>query len=300
MALPPIQFTVVDAFASKAFEGNPAAVCLMPKNSGASDELLQKIAREQNLSETAFVSVAEDGDFATADSFSLRWFTPSTEVALCGHATLATAAVIAKVCKNMNPEFKFMTKSGTLSALNNVMKTGANNFTINLPDNAGNKQSNDVFANLASAALGELSSSVKEFYYSPSTAKLVIRMPDEFSRGELESLQVNSTSLLNVDQSSTSFPVRGLIITVIGGSGNDYDFLSRYFAPWVGINEDPVTGSAHTVLAPYWSKELGRRRMKARQCSTRGGDIDVELRSDNSRVLLTGGAVIVAMGDMYV
>ena len=124
-------------------------------------------------------------------------------------------------------------------------------------------------------------------------------MPDDFQKSNLEALKVSSTALAAIDQSETSFPVRGVIVTT-KGDGENYDFYSRYFAPWVGIDEDPVTGSAHTVLGPYWSEKLGRKKLKARQCSPRGGDILVAIPGDGKRVHLTGAARVFSVGDLFV
>jgi PhzF family phenazine biosynthesis protein len=243
----------VDAFASRVFEGNPAAVC--PLDSWLSDEVLQAIAEENNLSETAFCVPTEKG-------FALRWFTPVTEVDLCGHATLASAHVIFDVLGYSQQSVSFDTRSGELT----VERKGellAMNFPAfpvkpcsppsRLIEGLGQRP-NEVLAGNDYVAVFDSETIVRAI--SPNFAKL----------HELD--------------------LRGVIVTA---PGRDVDFVSRFFAPKYGIPEDPVTGSAHCELVPYWSSRLGKESLKARQVSKRGGNILCQTKGE--RVILSGRAV---------
>ncbi|XP_077480739.1 phenazine biosynthesis-like domain-containing protein [Stigmatopora argus] len=283
-----IPMFVVDAFTNLPFNGNPAAVCLLKQE--LSDEVYQNIAAEMNLSETVFITTINPWEDFTKDSrFHLRWFTPTTEVNLCGHATLASAAVLFKHQKNVNSAVVFETRSGDLT----VVPRGEF-LVMDFPLNPPTKQSPDDFKTLIKAAVGK--HSVQDVYYSSTTKKLLLRLSDSCYRSVLTSLQVNPEALLNSEKSGQ---VKGLIITVKGSPDHQsgYDFYSRYFAPWNGIPEDPVTGSAHTVLGSYWSEELGKKKMKAFQCSRRGGELELEVREDG-RINIAGKSVTVLQGTM--
>ena len=277
---------IVDAFSANPFGGNPAAVCIIPHGIHLSDVELQQIAAEMNLSETAFLSCKLDTTLQTGREFDLRWFTPTCEVPLCGHATMATSAVLFKKYLNSNKELVFHTLSGDLSATINDKFIG-----INLPlavdvGPIGREEIED----LLSLTVGDLP--IQDLQYSGSTKKLLVRLSDIVSTEQLESLRPDTTALL----ASHSGKIRGVIVTVKGIE--DYDFMSRYFAPWNGIPEDPVTGSAHTVLAAYWNRELKKDKMFAYQCSKRGGELKIEVCT-NDRVLLSGQACIVMNGKIY-
>ena len=276
----------VDAFSSKPFSGNPAAVC--PLTSPLADASMQSIAMEMNLSETAFVSVRQEANtFTTSSVFDLRWFTPKCEVPLCGHATLATAAVLFNEYSNQNTELSFHTASGVLKA-----SRDGDVISLDLPQARCVKQETLELSELIQATVGSLELADCEF--APSVGKLVLRLMDTATRTELENLRPSSQAMLAAHKGK----VRGVIVTVKGTG--EYDFLSRYFAPWVGIPEDPVTGSAHAVLAGYWSGVLdGRREMKARQCSSRGGDVVVKVM-ENDRVYVGGPAYILTRGRLRV
>jgi len=203
-------------------------------------------------------------------------------VALCGHATLAAATVIFKQANNRNKIVKFSTKSGILTAELTNGKIG-----LELPVNAGVKEDPEYYKQLIQIISCGLS--VQEVYFSKTTGKLLVRLEDSVSRADLESISPEVEKLIAVQQTK----VKGIILTV-KSSGEPYNFISRYFAPWVGIKEDPVTGSAHTVLAPYWANKLNRKEFRARQCSPRGGDLDIKLDADKVRIL--GSSVIVLSG----
>ncbi len=245
----------IDAFATRAFEGNPAAVC--PLEAWLEDGLLQAIAEENNLSETAFF-------VPSAKGYRLRWFTPVKEVDLCGHATLATAHVIFEVLGYSKPVITFETRSGDLF----VARKGKHlemDFPSSPPTPCDPPEA-------LSKGLGRRPVEVwaAEDYLAVFDSEAAVRAiaPDQALLGQLD--------------------LRGVIITA---PGTDVDFVSRFFAPKFGIAEDPVTGSAHCQLAPYWADRLGKNVLSARQVSKRGGDMGCEVRSD--RVLISGRAVTV-------
>jgi PhzF family phenazine biosynthesis protein len=274
----PILIYQVDAFTRVPFRGNPAAVCILQKE--PEDSVLQSIASEMNLSETAFPYPLEKKPLKDTRIFSLRWFTPTTEVPLCGHATLATAAVLFYDIGVSAEELIFKTKSGELSA-----KKDAKGIRLNFPLNEPIKI--DAPKQLINAMGVE---DFENVAYSERTKSLLIHL---FTEEEVKDLRPNY-ELMRTAKAKEE--IKGIIVTARGKP--PYDFVSRFFAPWLGINEDPVTGAAHTVLAPYWSKVLKKREMLAFQASQRGGELTVRLRS-NERVDFVGNAVIVLKGELY-
>ena len=287
-----VETYVVDSFSGEPFAGNPAAVCLIRRgiSQRIGDVTMTKIAAEMNLSETAFVMEDDGSSFETGSEFGLRWFTPTVEVNLCGHATLATSAVLLHRLGNPRHELRFRTKSGVLRAVRS-----GEEVTLDFPLNPCRhiEHTSDIQP-LITSAVG--STPIQDVQYSPSTKKLLLRFPDSFTRADLENLQVDPQALKQIPQREPE--VKGVILTARGTG--EYDFISRYFAPWVGIPEDPVTGAAHTVLASYWSQELGKRRLVARQCSARGGDVRVEVGEEAGRVHLSGLAYIVLEGKLKI
>ncbi|KAM9409214.1 phenazine biosynthesis-like domain-containing protein [Pholidichthys leucotaenia] len=276
----------VDAFTNLPFKGNPAAVC--PLMHELTDDLYHKIAAEMQLSETAFITrINPTEDFSTGSRFRLRWFTPTTEVDLCGHATLASAAVLFQLKKNINPTLVFETKSGDLTVTQKE-----EGYVMDFPLNPPTMEDPSQFSDIIKVAVGN--HPVQEVYLCPNTKKLLIRLADSCDRTVLTSLQVDTGLLQNTEKSGR---VNGLIITMKGSPDSQpgYDFYSRYFAPWAGVPEDPVTGSAHTVLGSYWSKELGKNKLLAYQCSSRGGKLELEVREDG-RINISGEAVTVLQG----
>lgn len=266
----------VDAFADQLFRGNPAAVCLL--NRECEDWILQSIAAEMNLSETAFLRTETAEAFMDASRFSLRWFTPKTEVPLCGHATLAAAAVLFYDVGVSTRELLFETMSGPLTATMEL-----DQMCLNFPANRSTPVSP------APAILEAMGiSKFEEAYISRKSRKLLIHLASEEA---VRRLKPNFERLKSIETPE----VLGIIATAKGEP--PYDFVSRFFAPWIGINEDPVTGAAHTVLAPYWSKRLGKTKMVAYQVSDRGGEVSMELRMEG-RVHLIGRAVIVSKGEL--
>ena len=250
----------VDAFTSKAFGGNPAAVC--PLDAWLDDALMQSIALENNLSETAFFVSRADGDY------DLRWFTPVHEVDLCGHATLASGHIVLELLDKDRASVTFHTKSGAL-----VVERANGRLSMDFP--AWKLTPEPDPAKMA-AALGaaphELLSSKRDgFAVFAAEADIRGLEPDMAKLAEFEWL--------------------GVIVTA---PGEDCDFVSRFFAPRVGIPEDPVTGSAHCTLIPYWAARLGKSEMFARQVSARGGEI--YCRDEGERVRVGGNAVLVIEG----
>jgi PhzF family phenazine biosynthesis protein len=268
----------VDAFTNETFRGNPAAVCLLSHE--YEDYVLQNIAAEMNLSETAFVRSLENKPIEESERFSLRWFTPKVEVPLCGHATLATAEVLFHEKEIAADEIVFETLSGTLKA-KNVDEGILLDFPANPPEPVDPPK--DLLAVMGIVEY-------KEVLIAKHAMKLLIYLEDENQVKNLKPDFAGMTSL------KTEEEIIGIIVTSPGSP--PYDFVSRFFAPWVGIDEDPVTGAAHTVLAPYWSKILGKEEMVAYQVSERGGKLTVRY-SPPDRVYLSGNAVIVMKGDLY-
>ena len=260
-----IKTFTVDAFTDKMFSGNPAAVCLLEND--IEDNLKQSIAAEMNLSETAFVKKLNDG-------FSLRWFTPTSEVELCGHATLASAHILwQEGILKPDEEAVFHTVfKGKLTA----KKSGDEielNFPVNIPVQSEDNPELEK-------ALG-----VKPVRLFTTDHHYLVELN---SIGELKNVSPDFELLEKLEK-------YGTILTC--GSGNkDHDFISRFFAPAKGVKEDPVTGSAHCVLAPYWNSKLNKKTMKAFQASERGGDLTVTMEGD--RVLIAGKAVTILKGNL--
>ncbi|MCI4376233.1 hypothetical protein PGIGA_G00185930 [Pangasianodon gigas] len=281
-----IPIYTADAFTNLPFKGNPAAVCLLENE--LKEDLYQKIAAEMNLTETAFITnLKPTEDFCSGARFGLRWFTPTHEIDLCGHATLASAAVLFYKKENTNSVVAFETLSGEL-----LVRQRGESLVMDFPLNKPEVQDRKKFNDILKAAVGDLP--IQEVCYCKTTKKLLVCLPDTCDRSVLTSLNPVAESLLKSEDSGR---IKSLIITVKGAptSQPGYDFYSRNFAPWVGIFEDPVTGSAHTVLAPYWSEKLGKKKMLAYQCSRRGGELELELRGDN-RVDIAGRAVVLLEG----
>jgi len=243
----------IDAFADKPFEGNPAAV--VPLDAWLSEETMQAIAEENNLAETAFFVPAGDG-------FHIRWFTPRKEVALCGHATLASAFVLFELLGYEQDSIQFDSQSGPLA----VTKSGdllTLNFPANLPVKCETPE--ELIKGLGSVPL--------ECYRNDD---YVAVFEDEQT---VLSIEPEHRYLEQLD-------LRGVIVTAPSVA---QDFVARFFAPKFGIPEDPVTGSAYTQLCPYWSERMGKTEFSARQVSSRGGSLVCELKGD--RVFISGGAI---------
>ncbi|WP_019908407.1 PhzF family phenazine biosynthesis protein [Paenibacillus sp. HW567] len=260
---------IVDAFTDRAFAGNPAAVCLL--EGPVPESFMAQTAAEMNLSETAFLWPEQDG-------YRLRWFTPAVEVSLCGHATLASAHVLWEFGRLASgAEAKFYTRSGLLRAARSDQL-----ISLYFPPYA--LVPSGPITGLA-AALGIDEEEVLEtMAYADN---VLVRLKDE---GLVRRLRPDFPLLGNLQP-------RAIAVTAESESENA-DFVSRFFAPRIGVNEDPVTGSAHTALAPYWSARLGRPHLTAYQASARGGTLRLEVTPE--LVTLSGRAVTVVSGQFHV
>jgi PhzF family phenazine biosynthesis protein len=260
----PTPIVQVDAFTDRAFGGNPAAVCVLeaPRDEG----WMQRVAMEMNLSETAFLHPEGDG-------WRLRWFTPETEVELCGHATLASAHVLWEDgVVAADAAVRFRTLGGELTAVRE-----GRSIVMDFP--AAPESPIDAPEGLATA-LG-----VTPRYVGRSRFDLLVEVADA---AEVRALRPDLGGLRNVD-------ARGVICTALADDG-EHDFMSRFFAPRVGVDEDPVTGSAHCVLAPFWCGRLGRAELIGYQASRRGGSVRVAAAGE--RVTIAGDAVTVMRGTL--
>jgi PhzF family phenazine biosynthesis protein len=263
--VPTLPLYQVDAFADRPFVGNPAAVC--PLEAAIPEALMQDIAAENNLSETAFFH-------AQGDAFSLRWFTPTTEVELCGHATLASAFVLMTELEPARREVTFRTRSGLLQVFRRE-----DEFVLDLPAYPA-APADAATRSAVAAALGleprEVVRARSLFALLDSAAAVRAYAPDFAALARLD------TSIgITAPGTDESRPV---------------DFVSRYFAPAYGVPEDPVTGSAHCTLIPYWAARLGKPAMRARQVSRRGGEVSCALAGD--RVHIGGKARLVITGSL--
>lgn len=257
-----VKIVQVDAFTATPFAGNPAAVCVLP--TAPNETWMRNVAREMNLSETAFLH-PEDG------GFRLRWLTPAIEVDLCGHATLASAHVLWEDGHiAADAEARFHTRSGVLTC-----KRQGDWIEMNFPARLAEPAEPP---SQLTEALG-----VDLLYIGRNQFDYLVEVADEAA---LRELKPNHFLLRQL-------PVRGVIATT---RGSGYDFVSRFFAPGAGIDEDPVTGSAHSALAPFWSRRLNKTEMTGFQASARGGVVKVRVAGD--RVYMSGQAVTVMRGDL--
>jgi PhzF family phenazine biosynthesis protein len=260
-----IKIYQVDAFATKVFEGNPAAVC--PLNEWLDDGVLQKIAEENNLSETAFF-------VSTGDVIHLRWFTPLKEVDLCGHATLACAHVLYEHLKYNKPQIIFQTKSGEIT-VTKVESGFSMDFPASMPTLLNAGIPTDLINGLGN---------IKPKKVMTAFDYIIVLNSEE----EVKNLTPDFSKWLNIG-------LRGVVVTA---KGDDVDFVSRCFFPKLRVNEDPITGSAHCELAPYWASVLNKNALTARQISMRGGVVNCQLIND--RVILTGSAVDYMIGEITI
>jgi PhzF family phenazine biosynthesis protein len=262
--MPTTRIYVVDAFTTQPFHGNPAAVC--PLDEPASPEWMQQVAAEMNLSETAF-------PVRTPEGWGLRWFTPTVEVDLCGHATLATAHLLwqEKIAPLGEP-LRFSTHSGVLTC-----HQTAGRIELDFPSEAPTPM----------AIPGELSTALGAIPLSVWRNRFDL-MAEFASEEEVRGLQPDYRLL-------GAIPARGVIATA-PSSDPQFDFVSRFFAPAVGVNEDPVCGSAHCCMAPFWGAKLGKGELVGHQISARGGIVGVRCRGD--RVVLIGSAVTVLRAEI--
>lgn len=248
----------VDAFANKVFEGNPAAIC--PLDEWLSGDVMQSIALENNLSETAFFVKTNDG-------YHIRWFTPASEVDLCGHATLASAYVIFNLLGYKDKEISFDSKSG-------ILKVAQNDEWLEMD-----------FPSQAPVECDIPESIIKAFSVEPIEC---LKAEDYIVVFDNEETILNEEPELS---ELAKLDLRGVTITA---ASNEYDFVNRFFGPKVGIDEDPVTGSAFTQLVPYWSDKLNKEELSVKQVSKRGGEARCTLSGD--RVKISGKVALYMMG----
>lgn len=255
-----LRYFQVDAFTSELFKGNPAGVCVLEGNDWLPDDLMQRIAFENNLAETAFV-------LPRGRRFGLRWFTPTVEIDLCGHATLASAFISFGEYKCPDAVVEFESKSGLLT----VARKG-DVLELNFPARPGLAADapEDIVQYVGLKPVRVLKARDWMFVYE--SAEDVLAIKPDFRR------------------------LQGSVI--VTAPGRDVDFVSRFFAPSFGVDEDPVTGSSHCTLIPYWADRLGKTTLRARQVSARGGELFCELRGD--RVGIGGRAILYSSGQLHV
>ncbi|TYB93712.1 MAG: PhzF family phenazine biosynthesis protein [Kosmotoga sp.] len=273
-----VEIYQVDTFTNQPFKGNPAAVCVLEYP--LDDRMYLNIANEMNLSETAFVLPEKGNDLSDSETFGLRWFTPKTEVPMCGHATLATSWVLFTEY-NYQGQIVFKTKGGVLKS-----ELTTKGVKMDFPQDSPEK------INVSSALIKSVNYRKKyNVFYGNRTGYLLIQLESE------EDVRKLNPDFNLLENFSFNKNLRGLIVTSAGI--NEIDFVSRFFDPWEGINEDPVTGSAHTVLGPFWSKILRKKEMTARQLSQRTGELFISL-PDEKRVYITGNAVTIFKAKLHI
>lgn len=255
----------VDAFTSRPFGGNPAAVCILDREIPAT--VLQNIAAENNLAETAYLWKKDE------KQYHIRWFTPTIEVDLCGHATIASAFTLFDILHEKGTTIQFDSKSGPLY----VSRSEDGLLTLDFPiDSINNSETPKGLSEAIGAEIIDCKKGKSDFLVRVQSETILKNLLPDMSQIK-------------------KLPSRGLIVTA---KGDEVDFVSRCFFPQSGINEDPVTGSAHTTLAPYWSSLLGKKEFIAKQISNRGGELQIQLKGE--RVLIGGYAVKFLEGKIFV
>ncbi len=254
-----------DAFTGHRFGGNPAAIC--PLREWIPEETMQQIAMENNIAETAFIVPYED-------AYQIRWFTPTVEVALCGHATLAAAHIYYEQLGHQDDQIRFFSKSGWLT----VTRTSSGKLTLDFPADPPVAVDENIPAIFEGLGISRGKLYKGKFDYMVALE----------SEAQIAGLRPDFKTLSSVNS-------RGVLVTA---KGDQADFVSRCFFPQSGIDEDPVTGSAHCLLTSYWHQQTGKTHFKAIQISARRGELDCELRGD--RVLMTGTAITYLKGEIYI
>lgn len=264
----------LDAFTNKQFKGNQIAVCVLEK-CFLDKQVMQNIATEINFSETAFV-YSDNNDFSKDNNFYLKWFTPTNEVNLCGHGTLGTSYLIFNCFNNTNQEISFNTLSGNLKA-----KKEQEYIWLDFPIRNFSEYKID-----------------KEILEALNIDSYINSVISKESQTLL--IELNNISEIKPDfENLAKINIQNIEAVIITEKSNDiYDFKSRYFTPWHGINEDPVTGSAHCLLSNYWSNKLNKNEMLAYQNSKRGGELKLIINKESNRVLIGGEAVMTLKGEL--
>lgn len=272
-----IRIFQVDSFTDVPFKGNPAGVCVLDR--ALPDDLMQSIASEMNLSETAFAVAASDEEIRRQSDFNLRWFTPTVEVDLCGHATLATARVLYDKYVVAADRVNFATKSGRLA----VSKVG-DRLAMDFPTDPSHKI--EIPAEVLEAF------DVNKVVESRKSKRMGMPLIEVESAEIVRGVKPDFGRIVGFGDEF------GSAVITARSAESKYDFISRFFAPKFGINEDPVTGAAHTVLGPYWAEKLGKTKLRAFQASARGGEVELDVKGD--RINLIGQAVIVLEGEINI
>ena len=279
-----IRIYQLDAFTHELFTGNPAAVC--PLSEWLPDAQMQQIAAENNLAETAFYTKEAD-----ENQYHIRWFTPTVEVDLCGHATLAAAHVVfflepSDAAGQLATRITFGSRSGPLNVCREQHNDGSDWLVLDFPADTAQRANLQPPALLASLAMSGSGSKPVEIMKGKTDYMVVYK-----TQAEIAALTPDFREMATV-------PARGVIVTA---PGDDCDFVSRFFGPQSGIDEDPVTGSAHTTLTPYWAERLGKTELSARQISARGGYLTCKLNTtnpDQARVEIAGQVKLYLTGEI--
>mmetsp|Transcript_10672 Transcript_10672/g.19475 ORF Transcript_10672/g.19475 Transcript_10672/m.19475 type:complete len:338 (-) Transcript_10672:262-1275(-) len=278
---------LADAFTKTPFHGNPAAVTLIPQKHKASEKWMQSVAMEMNQAETAFVSPIEKPDKKESEMhFDLRWFTPLAEVDLCGHATLATAKVLVSEGHVLSSQtIHFHTRSGVHKADFSGSEGELQDIMLTFPREGVRGVSIEDMDYIAETFKAKDKGPVPIVWMGETRFDYFIELA---SPADVSNFQPDLESIQKLNK-------RGVIVTAKGNT-TDYDYICRFFAPQIGIPEDPVTGSAHCALAPYWMKKLGKGSLMGYQASKRGGLVNCTVLDDN--VLLQGGGVVTMKGEL--
>jgi PhzF family phenazine biosynthesis protein len=289
-----IAIYTVDAFTRELFKGNPAGVCTSFRDVPSSttlDQFFQQIATEMNISETAFITKANNSP--SNSRYFLQWFTPTNEVDLCGHGTLATAHILFEQFLPNSPIDELVFETKEVGELRVKKCDSQGRLQLDFP--MGNPQPIELDHQILNEIKSKLNitQDILDIQLCKRTKKLLLALSaiDDTIKPQQNLVEIN------FDPSIHPF-IHGIILT--SKSTSTTDFISRYFAPWVGILEDPVTGSAHTVLAVYWSRILKKSILHGYQKSARGGDVECELDDKNQRVLLRGYAITVMQGQLRI
>ncbi|KAE8676733.1 Detected protein of confused Function [Hibiscus syriacus] len=297
MAKTPIKYYVVDAFTDSAFKGNPAAVCLLEEE--RDDEWLQAVAAEFNASQTAYLTRITNSA-SPNPRFRLRWFTPVAEVRLCGHATLASAHTLFSTGLVNSDIIEFDTLSGILTA---KRVPDANPINVSKIQNGEINHGFLVELNFPMVPVTHFNSAEISVISKAVNGAPLIEIKRTTTADDIFVVLPSGKSVIEMEPRFDDIlkcPGRGLIVSGVAPPDSEFDFISRFFCPKLSIYEDPVCGSAHCALAPYWSQKLGKFDLVAHAASPRGGIVKIHVDEQNHRVLLRGKAVTVMEGSILV
>ncbi|KAK8614628.1 hypothetical protein V6N13_068425 [Hibiscus sabdariffa] len=295
MAKTPIKYYVVDAFTESAFKGNPAAVCLLEEE--RDEKWLQDVAAEFNISETCYLTRITDSE-SPNPRFRLRWFTPVAEVKLCGHATLASAHTLFTTGLVNSKIIEFDTLSGILTA---KKVPDANPTDVSKIQNGETNHSFLIELNFPPVPVTDFNSTEVSVISKALNGAPLLEIKRTTTADDIFVVLPSGKSVIEMEPQIDDIlkcPGRGLIVSGVAPPDSEFDFVSRFFCPKLGISEDPVCGSAHCSLAPYWSQKLGKFDFVAHAASPRGGILKIHLDEQNQRVLLRGKAVTVMEGSI--